>query len=256
MNQRENVECPNCGEILLAPKCQSSTHAPCWYSCSTCGSDFPLESDWPQPLAELKHHVRHGWFPLSFAISQGRHDSPIDAEVEGLIGRIVVMFAWAENRLWNVLPEAARGNFPSFRNDLKSLDQLKHKWHEWPVQEPPLTVDYMRQSAEQEINTVKTCYEAVVEDRDVFAHGALLIEVESQFSRTHCGESFLLSHSITDRPPFMARHRGPEHHVELTSAHLEPILARVEALFRSVQTLEMLSVLTWGAKANDDHKSP
>lgn len=256
MSQRESVECPHCGVVLLALKCQSPTHVPCWYSCSACGSNIPLETDSSEPLVKLTHHARHRWFPLRSDISQSRPDSPISADVEGLTGRIVVMFAWAENRLWHVLPEEARGKFPSLSNDLKSLDRLKHTWQEWPVLHPPLTVDYMRQCAEREIDTVKTCYEAVVDDRDVFAHGALLIEMESQYSLTRCGESLLSSYSTTDRPPFMARYRQPDHQVELTSARLEPILTRAEQLFRSVQELEVLSVLTWGAEANDDHESP
>lgn len=255
MNQHESIECPHCGGVLLSSKCQSATHEPCWYSCSNCGSDIPLETDSAEPLLEWKNHVRHPWFPLRSDISQGRHDSPIDAGVEGLIGRIVVMFAWAENRLWSVLPEEARGRFPSFRNDVKSLDQLRHTWPGWPVLQSPLTVDYMRECAEREIDAVKTCFEAVVDDRDVFAHGALQVEMEFQYSLTPCGESLLSSYSTTDRPPVMARHREPEHHVELTHAHLEPVLARVEKLFRSVRKVEMLSVLTWGAEADDGDES-
>jgi len=255
VNQCQCIECPNCGETVLAPRCQSPTHESCWYRCSACGSEIPLETDLPEPVVEWTHHLRHSWFPRSSAMSPVFDDSPVDSDLEALIGRIVVMFAWSENRLWNVLPEAMRGKFPSIRDDLKTLDQLKHTWRDWPVQEPPLTVDHMRRSAERRIDAVKTCHGAVVEDRNVFAHGALLIEMESRLSPTRCGESLLYSYSTTDRPPFMARHYEPEHHVELTSARLEPIVAKVEQLFLSVLGLEMLSDLTWGAEANDDLES-
>ena len=253
MIQPESIECPHCGTIIESPKCQSTSHEPCWYSCFTCGSNIPLETDPTVTLLKLPYQRPNNWSPHLYATAIGIHDSPISTDIEELIGRIIVVVAWAENRLWDILPGDKRGNYPSFLNDLKSLEKLKYSSHEWPDVDSLITKDYMCQRLEKQIDVIKKCYEAVRKDRNALAHGSLLIDTEIHFSYTPCGEAETLFSVPTERPLYMASKRNPEHQIELTEDVLKQILLRGEELFRSVNGLLPIAILTWKATRDGDH---
>ena len=162
-------------------------------------------------------------------------------EIEALIGRVLLKFAWAESEVWRLLPERSRGTSPRFAKDVNNLESLIEGWENTHAHmlgdDIPLT---MWDLGMYDIDQIKQGFDAVRTDRNTLAHGNLQMTLSQQLDQTACGEVSFPSALRTEGPAFMVSDRPPFHGVELSAARLQGIADRVEEILKFILYLSTL----------------